>query len=225
MRSLGGRQGTGGRSDQLPSPTGNSNGVYHWESVEQRRRLEIFVIGYKSLEGSVSILAGLLARSVVLSGFGITSLIQVISGMAFLLELRRDLTDFQRERVQRLAPRVVGVCLVGLGLLTAYGSVSMLVRRQAPDKSIPGIIISFISLDVLSLVSKRRRLDARNADADSTQDGSLAYLPGILLGGLLMNVVFGLWWTDPGAASVMAPIILRQGVRAFERKGSQPKDS
>jgi divalent metal cation (Fe/Co/Zn/Cd) transporter len=225
MRSSGSRPGSGGRSDRLPCTTGNPNGVDHWESLEQRRRLEVFVVGYKSLEGSVSIIAGILAGSVALSGFGITSLIQGMSGMAFLLELRRDLTDFQRDRVQRLAPRAVGVCLVALGLLIACGSVSMLVRRQAAGKSISGIIIPFISLDVLSLVSKRKRLDGRSVGADSTQDDSLAYLPAILLGGLLMNAVFGLWWTDPGAALVMAPIILRQGVQAFARKGSQPTDS
>jgi divalent metal cation (Fe/Co/Zn/Cd) transporter len=201
----------------MPFPDGKPNGVAHWEFVEQRRKLEIFIAGYKSLEGSVSILAGFLARSAALTGFGIASLIQMFSAMAFLWGLRRHLSEPQREWVRKLAARAVGVCLVALGLSIAYASVLMLVRRQAPGKNIPGIIIPFISLDVLTLVTKRR-LDIRDADMDSTDDNTLAYLPTILLAGLLLNIVFRLWWADPGAALVMAPIILRQGFLALKER-------
>ena len=124
------------------------------------------------------------------------------------------LSDSRRESVRRLARRAIGVCLVILGLCIAYVSVSMLVRHQAPGESIPGIIIPFISLDVLTLATKKR-LDIPTADTDSTQDDSLGHLPAIVLGGLFLNIGFNLWWADPSAALVMAPIILRQGVVAL----------
>ena len=85
-----GRPGAGGRPDKLPLSGGRPRGLDHSESVEQRRKLEIFFASYKSLEGSVSILAGFLARSAALTGFGIASLIQMISALAFLWGLRPD---------------------------------------------------------------------------------------------------------------------------------------
>jgi hypothetical protein len=49
------------------------------ELVRRGQRLEYFSIGYNSLEGLVSILAGIVAGSVSLIGFGLDSLIEVIS--------------------------------------------------------------------------------------------------------------------------------------------------
>jgi divalent metal cation (Fe/Co/Zn/Cd) transporter len=169
-------------------------------------------------------MAGLLARSVALTGFGITSLIQVISGTAFLWGLRDDVSYLRRVQVQRLTSRVVGCCLVVLGLYVAYESVSMLVQRRAPDKSIPGIIIPFISLDVLLSVSDKKQVDSSDAEADASLEDSFAYLPAILLAGLLLHAAFGWWWADPGVAVIMAPILVRVGDRTFGRNGSRPPD-
>jgi divalent metal cation (Fe/Co/Zn/Cd) transporter len=36
-----------------------------------------------------------------------------------------------------------------------------------------------------------------------------------LLGGLALNMWWGLWWADPIAALVMVPIIAREGVNAL----------
>jgi len=37
----------------------------------------------------------------------------------------------------------------------------------------------------------------------------------ILLGGLLLNALFGLWWADPVAGLVMAPIIAKEGIEGL----------
>jgi divalent metal cation (Fe/Co/Zn/Cd) transporter len=37
------------------------------------------------------------------------------------------------------------------------------------------------------------------------------YLSAILLGGLLLNALFGWWWADPVSGLVMVPIIGREG--------------
>ena len=50
--------------------------------------------------------------------------------------------------------------------------------------------------------------------ADAKQTELCAYLSAILLGGLLLNALFGWWWADPIAALVMVPIIAREGVKA-----------
>ena len=58
--------------------------------VTRGQRLEYFTIAYNSLEGLTSIVAGLIAGSVSLLGFGLDSMIEVASGAALLRRLRRD---------------------------------------------------------------------------------------------------------------------------------------
>ena len=40
-----------------------------------------------------------------------------------------------------------------------------------------------------------------------------AYLSAILLGGLLLNALFGIWWADAVAALLMAAIIASEGIQ------------
>jgi len=68
--------------------------------VRRGQRLEYFTIGYNSLEGLVSIVAGAIAGSVSLIGFGLDSLIEVTSGAALLWPLHHDLGHSWREQVE-----------------------------------------------------------------------------------------------------------------------------
>lgn len=56
--------------------------------------------------------------------------------------------------------------------------------------------------------------------ADSRQTDFCGYLSVILLGGLLLNALFGLWWADPLAGLVMAPIIAKEGIEGLGGKRS-----
>jgi divalent metal cation (Fe/Co/Zn/Cd) transporter len=49
-------------------------------------------------------------------------------------------------------------------------------------------------------------------DADAKQTKFCTYLSAILLAGLLLNAVFGLWWADPVAGLIILPIIAKEGV-------------
>ena len=67
-----------------------------------------------ALEGLVSIVAGLIAGSVSLIGFGLDSLIEVTSGAALLWRLHHDLDHSRREQVERTTLRIVGGCFIAL---------------------------------------------------------------------------------------------------------------
>ena len=73
--------------------------------VRRGRQLEYFTIAYNSAEGLVSIVAGILAGSVSLVGFGLDSLIEVTSGAALLWRLHHDLDHSRREQVERTTDR------------------------------------------------------------------------------------------------------------------------
>jgi divalent metal cation (Fe/Co/Zn/Cd) transporter len=44
------------------------------------------------------------------------------------------------------------------------------------------------------------------------------YLSGILLAGLLLNALVGLWWADPVAGLVIVPIIAKEGFEGLQGK-------
>ena len=185
--------------------------------VRRGERLEYFTIGYNTLEGVTSIVAGLIARSVSLVGFGLDSLIEVASGAALLWRLHHDLDLSRREQVERTALRTVGACFIALALYILYESGSMLIRHVPPKRSIFGIVIAAISVIVMPLLARAKRRVARQIGsgamhADSKQADFCSYLSATLLGGLLLNAMLGWWWMDPAAGLVMVPIIGKEGI-------------
>jgi divalent metal cation (Fe/Co/Zn/Cd) transporter len=184
------------------------------EFVHRGRRLEYFTIAYNSLEALVALAAGWIAGSIALLGFGLDSLIEVTSGGALLWRLYRG------ERAERVALRVVGICFVALAVYVAYESVESLVSRQAPQRSIPGIVLACASLIIMPLLARAKRrvsagLKSAAMQADARQTDFCTYLSAILLGGLVMNAALGWWWADPAAGLAMTPIILKEGLEGL----------
>lgn len=185
--------------------------------VRRGQRLEYFTIGYNCLECLVSIAAGLIAGSVSLIGFGLDSAIEVASGAALLWRLHHDMNPHRREQVERTTLRIVGWCFIVLAAYIAYESGSTMIRHEAPDRSVPGIVIAAASVVVMPLLARAKRrvatgIGSRAMHADSRQTDFCAYLSAILLGGLILNAVLGWWWADPLAALAMVPIILKEGI-------------
>ena len=191
--------------------------------VRRGRRLEHFTIGYNCIEGFVSIAAGIFAGSVSLVGFGLDSMIEVTSGAAVLWRLHRDWDAPRREWMERRTLRIVGTSFVALALYIAYESGTTLLRQEAPERSIPGILIAALSVVVMPLLARAKRTVAAGIgsgamQADSRQTDFCTYLSGILLGGLLLNALLGWWWADPVAGLAMVPIIANEGVDGLRGK-------
>jgi divalent metal cation (Fe/Co/Zn/Cd) transporter len=191
--------------------------------VRRGQQLEYFTIGYNILEGLISILAGIVAGSISLIGFGLDSLIEVTSGAAVLWRLHHDLNPSQREEVELTTLRIIGACFIALALYILYDAGEGLILHQAPTRSIPGIIVAAVSVVVMPLLAKAKRrvaikISSAAMQADSRQTDFCMYLSAILLGGLLVNALFGWWWADPVAALVMVPIIAKEGLESLKGK-------
>jgi divalent metal cation (Fe/Co/Zn/Cd) transporter len=167
----------------------------------------------------IALVAGLLAGSIALVGFGFDSLIEVTSGVALLWRLYRDASE-ARERAESIALKLVGLSFLLLAAYVAFDAASSLIAREPPQASFTGIVLAAVSLVVMPLLAKAKRKVAANImsralEADSRQTDICAYLSAILLAGLLLNALFGWWWADPFAALVMVPIIVKEGVEAL----------
>ena len=184
------------------------------------KKLEYFTIGWNSLEGIVAVAAGAIAGSISLVGFGVDSFIEVISGAALLWRMSIDAQEHRRDRMEQLALRIVGACFLALAAYVGYEAASQLIDKKAPQHSLPGIILACVSLIVMPLLSRAKRrvgahLKSAAMTADAKQTEFCTYLSAILLGGLLLNAVFDLWWADSAASLFMVPIIATEGMNGL----------
>jgi divalent metal cation (Fe/Co/Zn/Cd) transporter len=128
-----------------------------------------------------------------------------------------DTHEQKRRRAEEMTLRIVSTCFLALAAYVAYEAVGSLIAKKASERSLPGVILGCASLIVMPLLSRaKRRVGAQLKSvamiADAEQTEFCMYLSAILLGGLLMNALFDLWWADPIAGLIMVPIIAKEGV-------------
>jgi divalent metal cation (Fe/Co/Zn/Cd) transporter len=192
-------------------------------AVLRGRRLEYFTVVWNTLEGLVAVVAGIVAGSISLVGFGIDSFIEVTSGSVLIWRMSVDSDVHRRETNEKLALRIVGACFLLLAAYISYDSISDLWSKRAPEHSVAGIILACASLVVMPVLSRAKRkvgraLGSAAMHADAKQTEFCTYLSAILLLGLLLNAFFGLWWADPVAALIMVPIIAKEGIEGLQGK-------
>ena len=198
------------------------------QAVARRgKQLEYFTMAWNSVEGLVAVIAGTLAGSISLVGFGIDSFIEVTSGSVLLWRMSVDADLQKRERREKVSLRIVGICFLALAAYLGYESVSDFIGRKAPEHSIAGIILACVSLVVMPLLSRAKRkvgneLGSAAMHADAKQTDFCVYLSAILLLGLLLNAALGWWWADPAAALIMVPIIAKEGIDGTRAKACCP---
>ena len=174
-------------------------------------------IAYNVIEAVIAIGAGVVAGSVALVGFGLDSVIEVTASGAAQWRLRADFDAPRRERVERATLRIIGWSFLALAGYVVYDSVDALVGREAPERSVVGLVLLALSAIVMPILARAKRRVARDMtsralEAEATQTSLCAYLSVIALAGVAANALLGWWWADPVAALAMVPIIAKEGI-------------
>ena len=190
--------------------------------VRRAMLLEAGVIGYNLLEGIISVIAGVLAGSVALIGFGLDSGIEVSASVAVLAHLWRNGRDEEPAWERRVA-MFVGLTLLALATYVGADAIYRLATDTRPEESYLGIGIAVASLVIMPAVSRlehslSHEINSRALEAESRETMVCSWLSAALLFGLGANALFGWWWADPVAALVMVAFIAREGWEAFTRR-------
>ena len=165
--------------------------------------LAIFTIFYNLAEGLISIFFGISDEALTLFGFGVDSFIEVMSGtgiLAMVLRIRQNPKTL-RSQFERTALRVTGTSFyllaVGLGMSAVYN----LFTEHKPETTLPGLIISIISIAVMwfLVLGKRKVGDTLESSpilADANCTMVCVYMSVVLLVSSLIYELTGFGFVD-----------------------------
>jgi divalent metal cation (Fe/Co/Zn/Cd) transporter len=169
-------------------------------------------------EGVIAVVAGVLAGSIALIGFGIDSAIEGMASGVIIWRFwgARSLSETAERRAQKL----VAVQFFILAPYVAIEAVRALVAGHEAETSWLGIGLTLASAAFMPAfgIAKQRvgaRLGSAATRAEGSQNLLCAYLSVAVLAGLLGNTLAGWWWLDPIAALFIAYVAVREGREAW----------
>lgn len=187
------------------------------------RFIVAFTITYNVIEAIVAIWAGTLASSAALIGFGLDSVVEVLSAVAVAWQFTRK----DPERWEKATVRAIGIAFFALAAYVTIDAILTLTGVEEVDHSPLGIGIATLSLIVMPVLAwfefrTGRELGSRSVQADAKQLLLCIYLSGTVLIGLLLNSLFGWMWADSVAALIVAVLAIREGIEAWRGDVESP---
>jgi divalent metal cation (Fe/Co/Zn/Cd) transporter len=201
----------------VPAPT------EEWLRLARRtRRLSWVSLAWLGIEGTVAIAAGVMAGSIALVAFGLDSAIEGVASVVIIW--RFSGARMFSERAERRAQVLVAVQFFILAPFITYEALDHLLSGAAAETSWLGMGLTVATLGICQpLGYAKRRLGEKLGSAatvgEGTQNLLCGYLAVAVLGGLLANTLFGLWWLDPAVALGIAAVAVQEGRKALRGEG------
>ena len=187
--------------------------------VRRARWLAWSSLAWMTVEGGVAVTAGLIASSPALIGFGFDSAIEGLASVIIIWRFteRRALSEDAEQRAQKL----VAISFFILAPYVAYEAITTLASGQHPDSSMVGIALTVTSLILMPIfgIAKQRvgaELGSSATAGEGKQNILCAYMAAGVLGGLVTNSLFGIWWLDPVVALGISALAVQEGREAWE---------
>jgi divalent metal cation (Fe/Co/Zn/Cd) transporter len=191
-------------------------------AAKRVKQLSWLSLVWMGAEGAIAIVAGVMAGSIALIGFGIDSAIEGFASAIIVWRFTgaRMLSSHAEERAQKL----VAVQFFLLAPYIAFEALHALFTGERPDTSWLGIALtasSVIGMPLLGIAKVRlaEQLGSAATKGEGNQNLLCAYLAGAVLVGLLANTLVGAWWLDPVAALVIAGVAVREGLETWRGEG------
>lgn len=192
--------------------------------IRRARLAESLTVAWMVVELVVALAAGIVARSVALTTFGVDSALELFTALVVLRQLllhTERATDEELDRRERQASRLVGWGLYGLIVYIVATSAWSLVSASKPESSTVGVALAVAALLIMPVLWRWRlalanRLASPALRADAACSLVCLYMSATLLAGLLLSSLLGWWWADPLAALAMIWWIRGEAAEALE---------
>lgn len=192
--------------------------------LQQARLAQVLTVGWMVIEAAIAIVAGIAARSVALTAFGVDSGVELFSSAVVLHRLLQRSESEERGSLsggERRASRLVGYALYGLIAYIVLSAAVSIGLRIEPQRSPVGIALTVASLAIMAVLWRWRlalaeRLGSPALRGDAACSMVCLYMAAVALAGLVLNQLFGLWWADPLAAIALVWWIRGEAREAVE---------
>lgn len=186
--------------------------------VRRARVLAGVGLAWHGIEASIALIAGVVAGSIALVGFGADSVVELVAGFALLWRFgdsRSESAGAERRAQQLIAG--------SFGLIAAYvgfEAVRSLAIADEPQASWIGVGLAAVTLGTMPLLARAktrvsRELHSSAGVSEARQTVLCAYMSATLLAGLLANAALGWWWADPVAALGIAALAANEARLAW----------
>ena len=191
-------------------------------AVRRVKFLSWLSLVWMGAEGTIAIVAGIVAGSIALVGFGIDSAIEGFASA--IIVWRFTGARIHSHAAEQRAQKLVAAQFFLLAPYVAFEAIHRLVTGERPDVSWVGMALaasSVIGMPLLGVAKVRlaHQLGSPATKGEGNQNLLCAYLAGAVLVGLMANAAFGLWWLDPVAALVIAAVAVRAGIETWRGEG------
>jgi divalent metal cation (Fe/Co/Zn/Cd) transporter len=186
--------------------------------------LSYLSIGFAFIEAAFSTYFGVYDESLSLFGFGIGSLIEVVSaiGVAQMIMRIRQNPNSDRSQFEKTALRITGtgfyILVIGLSVTCVYN----IYTHHKPETTISGVIISLVSISLMLVlvfgklrIGKSLNSDAIIADAECTK---VCIYTSIIL--LVSSVIFTLThlpYVDELGTAGIVYFAFKEGKECFDK--------
>jgi divalent metal cation (Fe/Co/Zn/Cd) transporter len=181
-------------------------------------KLSYFTVGYNIIECILSIIAGIIAGSTALLGFGSDSLVESLSATIMIWRFRKHgvLSIEEEDEIEKKATFLVGITFLIFGIYVLLESIRKLIVADKPEPSLLGIMIAIASIIVMPILfyakyKTGKSLGSKSLVADSKQTLACLFMSFSLLIGLGLNYEFGFWQADPIVGLIIVAFLFKEG--------------
>lgn len=192
-------------------------------------KLSLFTIFYNIIEGVVSMMLGYHDETLTLFGFGVDSFIEVISGIAIAVMIKRieNNPKSSKSTFEIKALRVTGFSFYILSLGLLAGIITNIAYQHKPENTFWGVVISLVSILVMVWLMNAKKnvghkLDSEPIIADSNCTKVCVYMSIVLLVSSFIYDLTGFAYADVIGAAGLIYFSISEGKEAFEKaKGKE----
>jgi divalent metal cation (Fe/Co/Zn/Cd) transporter len=191
--------------------------------TRQAFRLEWLTVAWMIVEGAVAIGAGVAARSLTLTAFGLDSVIELASACALIWRLNVELRHGKAfsERAERTASKIGGGLLFALAAYIVAGAIWSLWTRHGEAFSFPWLIVASLAIPIMTLLARRKiaiasQLGSRAMRADAVESITCGWLSLVVVIGLTADFLLGGWWVDAVTSLAIVWFVVEEGREAWK---------
>ena len=174
---------------------------------------------WNSGEVMVTVILGVLARSLALIAFGLDAVVEVFASLVVVWHVGAVI-----DGATRRALRLVAVAFAALAAILAFGATIALVSGHEADSSPIGIAYLAATAIVMFGLAVAKRRTARGLGSEPlAAEASLTMLDAALATSILLalavNTAVGWWWADPVATFLVAAVAANEAREHWQEAG------